>query len=400
MKRAGKADRATDAGYGVRVAAYDGIPDLVDEVADRADPTHRFLRAAWYRAAAGEGATTLVARREGGALIAALPTSPVGPSLIGARSVPGSYWPFRSIALDNDITDDELAALFASPVTIGALGPAWRIGPIYARDPVTMRIKRTAAMAGWTVLARELGRTFLFDAADPEGWPRRSTRRRLANYERQLAQMGKLEVRHVTGADWNAAVLDELAAIEAASWVGTATDGSGAKFLTAQKRAGWLAAVTDPVLADGLSVTILSVGGAPAAFSFDLQCGTTQYGIASSYDERFAAFRPGKIVTAYQADQARTAGVTTIDLGAGDSGYKREMGAVGGQDILDLLVVRNRSAASLLRLRWGNESQIARDAYQAAAQVRDSGREGGDRSRVEALLAMGALAAAALTFAE
>ncbi|MCR5871343.1 GNAT family N-acetyltransferase [Sphingomonas sp. J344] len=195
-------------------------------------------------------------------------------------------------------------------------------------------------------------------------------------------------------------MLEELAAIEAASWVGRATDHTGAKFISDEKRAGWLAAVNDPVLAHALSATILRVGGAPVAFSFDLQCDTVQYGIASSYDERFAAFRPGKIVTAYQIDQARAAGVTTIDLGAGDSGYKREMGAEIGPEILDLLIVRSRSAASLLRLRWGNESQIARDAYLAASKVRDAGRERGDRSRLEAWLAMGALAAAALTFAE
>lgn len=384
---------------GIRVARCDGVPALLDDLAAHAEPHFRFLRAAWYRAAAPEGATTIAAIRADGTPIAAVPTAPLGPALIGARNVSGSYWPFRSLALHPDASDAELGAFFADPQSIAALGPAWRIGPIYADDPATVRVKRAAATAGWTVLARKLGRTFLFDVRG-EAWPRRSTRRRLANYQRQLEQIGAVTLRHVSGADWSPAVLDSLAAIEAASWVGTGTDGTGAKFLTDTKRASWMEAIADPVLAAALSATILSVGGRPAAFSFDLISGDRQYGIASSYDQQFAAFRPGKIVTAHQLEHARAAGVATVDLGAGDSGYKREMGAVAGSEILDLLVVRNRPAASLLRLRWGAESRIARDAYLAASKLRDAGRSRADQGRIEALLALGALAAAAITFAE
>src|SRR5690606_29703918 len=137
---------------------------------------------------------------------------------------------------------------------------------------------------------------------------------RLGNYERQLALQGDIDIRHVTGADWSDAVLESLGAIEAASWVGTATDGSGAKFLTDAQRARWRRVLADPVLAESLSATILSVGGAPAAFSFDLRSGTLQYGIASSYDCRFAAWRPGKIVTYRQLEWAHGRGVETVDL--------------------------------------------------------------------------------------
>ncbi|HEY0623511.1 GNAT family N-acetyltransferase [Sphingomonas sp.] len=397
MLQARKAERAYAPTIVVRL--HNGVPALLDDLAARTDPHHHFLRAAWYRMAAGEGAVTLAAIRPDGTPIAALPTTPLGPALIGARSVPGSYWPYRSIPLNPEASGAELSAFFANPASIAALGPAWRIGPIYADDPATVRIKRAAAAGGWTVLTRKLGRTFLFDTRD-DSWPRRSTRRRLANYERQLAQLGEVTIREVSGAGWTRAVFDRLAAIEAASWVGTGTDGTGAKFLTDAKRAGWIEMMADPVLAQALSATILSVGGKPAAFSFDLRSGTMQYGIASSYDPRFAAFRPGKIVTAHQLEQARRAGVETIDLGAGDSGYKREMGAVAGPEILDLLIVRNRPAASLLRLRWGAESEIAREAYLAASKLRDAGHERGDRGRIEALLALGALAATVLTFAE
>lgn len=387
-----------DAICDVAVERHSGICDQIDGLADMLPTTHRFLRAAWFGSSECDDAATLIASRIDGTRFAALPTIGVGPSLIGARAVPGSYWPFRSMPLAPDATHAELKAFLEHPLTIQSLGHIWRLGPIYADDPATRALKQAAASAGWTVLVRRLGHTFLFDTAG--GWPRSSTRRRLANYSRQLDQQGSVRYEVIRGTDWNDAVLDDLAAIEQASWVGHATDGTGAKFLSAERRADWRRVLADPVLADALTATILRVDERPVAFSFDLIAAPMQYGIASSYDDDFAAFRPGKLVTAHQIGIARSLGVERIDFGAGDSGYKREMGAALGPEILDLLIVRHRSAASLLKMKWGSESEIAREAYRAANAVRDAGREGAGRRRIEAWLTMGALAAAAISFAE
>ena len=51
-----------------------GFPAAIDEAAANAAPFHSFLRAAWFRGAGGEGASTLLARRPDGRAIAALPT--------------------------------------------------------------------------------------------------------------------------------------------------------------------------------------------------------------------------------------------------------------------------------------------------------------------------------------
>jgi CelD/BcsL family acetyltransferase involved in cellulose biosynthesis len=45
-------------------------------------------------------------------------------------------------------------------------------------------------------------------------------------------------------------------------------------------------------------------------------------------------------------------GVACIDWGAGDPGYKSEMGAVAGPAIVDHLFVRNRLLARLVRPFW------------------------------------------------
>lgn len=380
----------------VEVRVEPGLPPVLDALAARS-AGRNFLRSAWYGACAAPAAVTLVGCRPDGTPIAAIPTIPTGPALLGARSVPGSYWPFRSPLIAPDATAEELAAMLASPEARAAL-PLWRIGPAYRDDPALDRIERAAGHAGWTVLTRTLGTTFLFDLGamrDDAAWPRRSTRRRLANYQKQLAQHGEVRHSFVTGDSWNEDAIETIGRIEANSWVGKRTDGRGAKFLTESHRAQWRRALRDPVIADALSATILYAGGQPVAFAFGLREGTVQYSIASSYDDRFAAYRPGKIVTHRELEEALLRGVRTVDLGAGDGGYKREMGAVAGSEIVDLLIVGNRSAARLLRLKWGAESPIGREAFQATAADRRL-----PASMYEPLIAAGALAAAALAMAE
>lgn len=377
-----------------------GFPLLLDRLADRALGARAFLRSAWYRGDSGPNdGSTIVARRLDGSIIAAIPTVPIGPTLLGARTVPGSYWPFRSILIDRGTTQAELTEAFKHPLLRATLTPMWRVGPVYRDDPATVLLKRAAARAGWTVLTRSVGRTFVFDLSASEaegGWPRKSTRRRLTGYEKQLGATGEVSYRHITGSDWDEAAFTALAAIEANSWVGKDTDGSGAKFLSDARRESWRRMVRDEKLADALSATILFVGDVPAAFSFDLQDGETQFSIASSYDDRFAAGRPGRIVTWRQLEWARGRGVTRVDLGAGDSGYKQDMGAVPGSEILDLLIVRSRSAAKVLKLKWGEESAIGRDAFLPAADIGHAAM----LTRIEPWLAAGAIAAAALALSE
>jgi hypothetical protein len=377
----------------ISVQLVSGISPEIDAVARTASPDRGFLRGSWYAGAAGDDASTLIATRGDGSPVVAVPTMSLSMPLLGARTVPGSYWPFRSIPVDACATEDELATVFADPVTCGALAPVWRMGPLYRNDPVTRAIKNALARAGWTVLIRPMGHSFVMDLSG-QGWPRKSTRRRLSNYERQLAQHGPVTFHTITGTEWDDASLDTLSGIEANSWIAD-TDQTGAKFLTPEQRGLWQSVLADPQIADALSATILHVGTTPVAFSFDLRAGDLQYTIASSYHRDFAAYRPGKIVTYRQLAWAAANGVKTVDLGAGDSGYKREMGAVAGSEIIDLLIVRNRQIARLLSLKWGGESALCRDIYLSSADQR-----GDQGNLIRHLLTAGAIAAAALALVE
>lgn len=339
----------------VDVALEPGAAPALDLAAAADARARAFLRAAWFGASAnGAPLKTLVARRPGGEPVAAIPLAQrrMGPLTIA--EVPGSYWPFRSFPIACDAGADELAALLASPAARAALGRAWRIGPVYADDPGAARLAAAAGGAGWTILTRRVGTCYVVDlarltAAGP--WPSAKTLRKNRWLERRLAESGELDFDTVSGDQWTPATFELLAAIEAESWVAKQAGGGDTKFLDPDARRIWQRAVGDPLIAAMLGCSILHVGGAPAAFTFTLRCGPTLYFLANGYSERFAEGSPGRILLYRDLQAAAASGVSRIGWGAGDPGYKSEMGAEPGPDIVDHLIVRGPLAA-LARPLW------------------------------------------------
>jgi CelD/BcsL family acetyltransferase involved in cellulose biosynthesis len=224
-------------------------------------------------------------------------------------------------------------------------------------DPSAALLGQAAKLAGWTVLVRPAGSVWVIDlaAAAQAGWPRASTAKRLRRYSRNLAALGKVSWRHVRGADWNERVLEQLGQIEAESWIARETDGGDAKFLHPQQRRQWLQALADPILAEMLCATILILDDRPIAFCFDLDNGPRRYGIAGSYVESYSDYHVGTMVNYRVMADAIAAGQAFLDLGAGDSGYKREMGAANAYELHDLLFVRNPLIAKAFSRVWGTE---------------------------------------------
>lgn len=337
----------------IRLARVGGCPEIVDALAACAPAEHRFLRAAWFRAAGAEA--TLVARR-GMRPIAAFPTVRAGPPALGARAIAGIYWPFRNVPVAADASDEDIVEMLTAIRSEGLLGPLWRLGPVYAGDASAARLKRLAGAADWTVLRRSLGQTFIFDvdaaAAAGKAWPRKSSLKRLDGYEKQLGQRGTVRIDRIVGAAWSQAAFDAMAQIEARSWIGTGADQTGAKFLEPSHRRIWELCAEDPVLADLLSAVIVHVDDRPVAFSLDLRSGDMQYGIAGTYDAEFADLNVGKLANERNLIWAMERGVRRFDWGAGDSGYKRMIGFEAGPEIIDILFVRSPMLARLLRPRW------------------------------------------------
>jgi hypothetical protein len=344
-----------------RVAVVAGLPDTIDAVAQAAAPAHRFLRAGWFAAAveAYGGTPRTIVVTEDDAPVAALPLVALGPKRLGLAAVPGCYWPFRGFPL----------SLGASPAAAGALlggvANGVRIGPVCDGDPAAAALIAAARDAGWAVLDRFVARSWLLDMGEQRRqgvWPRLSTLRKNRFHEKHLAAHGALDWRFLDGADWPDGFA-WLGAVEERSWIAARTSGGDAKFTDGGHLAFWRAAARDPVLAGMFHAALLSVDGAPAAFSFDMDVGATKYAIANSYVAGYAKHSPGKLLYWRNLVDALDRGITLVDWGAGDSGYKKVIGAEAGPPVRDWLLLRPGLPAAMGRaLRWAWRASGNREA--------------------------------------
>lgn len=328
-------------------------PHDIDAIADAGESRRAFLRHAWYEAGGAEH--WAAARRPGGEPLAAFPLTSQrrGPATI--RQVAGCYWPFRSVPLAPDAGEDELAQLLGDRSIRTALGRVWRWGPVYGDDPAARRIAAAARAAGWQVLEKPLGVCFELDLAalrERGEWPSRKTLRKNRWRKRRLAEAGEVACRFGTAADWTAADRDAMAEVEANCWLAALDGGGETKFRDPQQRRFWERCAEDPALSKMLFFSLMTIGGAPAAFTFGIEAGDARYYVANNYDERFARFGPGRVLLYDDFERAAERGVTRISWGSGDAGYKSEMGARPGPEIRDLLFVRGALLAALLAPLW------------------------------------------------
>jgi CelD/BcsL family acetyltransferase involved in cellulose biosynthesis len=361
------------------VDCVDGLAAAIDQAAEHAPPSHRFLRYGWFEAALkayGGAARTLTVSRDGDVLLA-LPLVRMGPDWLGLAQVPGSYWPFRSFPV---AVDAGIGALEALLPRLAREVRALRVGPVYDGDPALEALKAAATAKGWTVIDRFVADSYLLDMATAravETWPRNSTLKKNRFHEKHLGGHGALDWGFVSGGDWDEAAFDALAAVEEKSWIAARTDGHDAKFTMGGHGTFWRAAAADPVVAGMMWAAVLRVDGAPAAFSFDMNAGTLKYAIANSYDPAFGKHSPGKLLYYRNLVRALEDGITDVDWGAGDSGYKKVIGASKGPAIRDWLFVRpgvDALAAKLLRGVWKRSGHKQGTEAPAEASAQDEDR--------------------------
>ena len=352
----------------MRATAFDGLSALIDAVAEESDEAHRFLRYQWFAAslaAYGGRARTLIVERDGYPVIA-LPLAGFGPEAARLAAIPGCYWPFRGFPACADASD---AAFDVLVDRLGQEVNGLRVGPSYDGDSTVGGLIAAARRRRWMVLDRFVADSYLLDmtAAQGEGaWPRASTLKKNRFHEKHLAEHGALDWRFLSGADLAAGGFDQLAAVEQKSWIAARTDGSDAKFTKRGHGSFWRQAAADPVIAEMMGAALLTVDGVPAAFSFDLNLGTLKYAVANSYDPAFAKHSPGRLLYYRNLVRALQNGMTKVDWGAGDSGYKSAIGAEPGPAIRDWLLLRPGAPSMLGRVLQGMWRRSGQASDQAA----------------------------------
>lgn len=321
----------------VKVSVSTGLDPAIDRVAAMARGAWRFLARSWFAAAGSQEMCTLLLSGAEGVPLIALPVTMLSGMI---RSVPGGYWPFRSFPVAEQADAADMAALLSERSAHRVLGRAWRMGPLYADDPALALLREAAPRSGWYICERRIATSWVLDmeALTAEGaWPRNSTLRKNRFHEKHLAGHGALEWRFARGPDWTPDLFADLAAIEAKSWHGDASD---PKFLPGPHRALWERLASDPDQAARMNAAILYIDGEPAAFSFDLDVDGRKYAIANSYDPAFAKHSPGKCLYYRNLTEALDRGISLVDWGAGDGGYKQTIGATQGPEIVDCLIIR------------------------------------------------------------
>ena len=118
----------------IECAVVSGVSPVVDMLAAIGPASHGFLREGWFCRGEPEAISTLVARRGDGSPILALPMRQLGPPGLRARSLAGSYWPFRSAAIDPSTGVGDMRAVLEHPAAQEIIGPLLRVGPIYHDD--------------------------------------------------------------------------------------------------------------------------------------------------------------------------------------------------------------------------------------------------------------------------
>ncbi len=319
-----------------------------DALAAAGDDARAFLRARWF------GDTRHCVPRAGdGEPLAALALAERRKGPFRLHEIGGAYWPFRGVPIAPTATPAALADAMRSARR--KLGSVFRLGPVIGNDGQIARLREAARLGGWRVLSRPVGQSFIVDLAALKArgnWPSARGAQKDRWRVRQMAKTGPVAIRRFTGKNWSAGDRDAIAAIEGNSWVGQLASGGDTKFHDPAMRRYWEEVAQDPVIGDMIRGMIMYVGETPVAFTFGLDCGTTRYCIANNFDRNFNKHSPGRVLLYADFEAAHTRGIERIDWGLGDAGYKSEMGAHEGPEMIDLLFVANPLVAMLAKPVW------------------------------------------------
>jgi Acetyltransferase (GNAT) domain len=305
----------------------------------RINPEFRFLGEQWlepwrehlqYEGSWNGQFRYLVARDENGVVLGAIPIAVQRKSRLSLLSLAGPYLPIRGFPVATEAVGSVSRAL-AHYLTEHPPSTMMRMAPIPGWDPVTTHIMSTLEERGWRLRTTHDARRQVISLptrfeeyeAERKGsrWSTISRRER----KMQREQEAKLSLFTTeTCQDWEP-VVRAMGQVELQSWL--PQKHGDMWFVREADQRFWTQVLSAPQRDLAARAWVLDWGANPVAFNFNFDTGPCRYHIAAHYAEAASSYSPGAILMKHMVRDAIERGLTFIDMGGGDPGYKAYWGS-------------------------------------------------------------------------
>jgi hypothetical protein len=353
----------------------DNVPPAVwQEVASRVDPNHQLLTGPWLEAWARhlvprgdwlDPVRYAVARDEAREILAVVPFAVQKVAIFRFQSLAGYYFPFRCLPVARG-REKEAAIALSSILDRIPSGLGFRFGPVERNDASVAALVEVLTERGWTTISRGVGDEFLVRLPGTIEVFRASLSRNLRTNvpykERRMKREGRVTIAFLngaTGAAWQEAI-SFMGEVESLSWVGRS--GGHLHFRDERNARFWGDFLAAPGPSRAARAWLLSFNDRPGAFYFCVDSGECRYFIAGLYADPVARYSPGYLLMQHMLEDAIRNGLRTVNLGAGDAGYKSRWGARPDRQLEDWVALRPGLLGKGLSAAWYLRNRLKRKA--------------------------------------
>lgn len=254
---------------------------------------------------------------------------------IKVLSMAGYYYPFRTFLCHPDAKEAAIDQ-FAEQVHKSSGATILHVGPLQVNDQINGTLQATFRKKHWLAYEVSAGAQQVVNLpATLEEFRSalsRSLRKNHDRRKRSLESMGAFDITHYNNCStevWND-VIDRCADVEAKSWL--ATDGDG-KTRVYGREDFWKNYAAHKDGSKRLSIWLATLDGKPLSYSLAVDSGACRYSISGQYDEEYKKHGVGIIADMSMFAQAIEAGMKEVNMGDGESDYKRRWGVVPGVEL-------------------------------------------------------------------
>jgi CelD/BcsL family acetyltransferase involved in cellulose biosynthesis len=334
----------------------------------------RFLSRNWYdawseaylpkRGMKGPVEYLVTRDRARGTVVGALPYVVVRLAGLRVLSLAGFYYPLRGIPM-HEARRADVGRSMAAALACGREAAALRLGPVAGDDAAVRALVEALRAHGWSLEDVDHGAQQIVPLPPTfeefSGTLSRNLRRSLRKGVNRMSKDGTVELKAFRGlpaSEWDQ-VVEDLARVEARSWL--ATDRSGSpRFEGERNRRFWKRLLEDPQTGRSAGAWLLYFNGEAVAFSFAIDSGHCRYNFAGQHAETVDRYGTGWIVDRDLFEDAIDGhGMTQVNLGDGWAHYKRRWGAVSGAHLRDYVVFPPSTTGRLLHLAAHLRQRVA-----------------------------------------